>query len=319
MRSWILIILISFFSFAWAQETNIKASLDTNLISIGDQAHLKIDIQAPVQSELIVPIAQDTLSKSIEIVDWTIDTIKDNPDFQHYLLNYSITSFDSGYYAIPPQMLIEKTSGDTLQTEPILFAVATIAVDTTKQEVFDIKSPVAAPWSLIEFLKEAYPYLLALLGLFIIAGIAFWWWKKSRKKEQAPVKIIVPKEEAHVIALRALAQLKEKKLWQNDRTKEYFIELSEILRNYFENRFQVAAMESTSQEIFELFSSSKMLNDEVFVAVKQVLSLADMAKFAKVKPLAHENDLSLKNAYKIVESTQINEKVVSKEEPSHDA
>lgn len=291
-------------------DLNIKSELDTNLIKIGEQVKLSVDVQYPQNADIFFPILQDTITKEIEIVDLSLDTIISEENILHYVAHYTLTSFDSGYYVIPPQMLIDKQSGDTFVGNPLVLAVVTFAIDSASQgKIFDIKAPVEAPWTLKEFLSENYPFLLAGALIIALIFVLLWYLKQRKKKTIVPVKKVVPKEAAHVIALRSLDELKEKKLWQNDRTKLYYVELSDIVRNYLENRYRVKALEQTSDEIFTVIEHGQFLSSEQLVQLKQILSTADMAKFAKAQPLANENDLALKNAFELVKATQLLEAV----------
>jgi len=291
-----------------AQNIQIKSSLDTNLIKIGEQTKLTIDIQYPKTINAVWPLMRDTVNEKVEIVDFSLDTILTPKGFHHFLINYTLTSFDSGYYVIPPQIIINPETKDTLESQALMLAVASFVIDSTKQNsIFDIKAPIAAPWTLSEFLAEYYPYLIGGLLLIALIFAIFWCLKKQKNKEQVPVKKIIPKEAAHIIALRELNQLKEQKLWQNDRVKLYYIELSDIIRNYLENRFRIKSLEQTSQEIFDTVQNNAILDKEQLLQLKQILSTADMAKFAKAKPLANENDLALKNAFELIEKTKLDD------------
>ena len=105
--------------------------------------------------------------------------------------------------------------------------------------------------------------------------------------------------------MNALDNLAEKKLWQNGRDKEFHTELTEILRQYIEARFAVPAMEKTSDEIldelYELAESQKAS----LANLKQILSIADLVKFAKYHPYADENQLFVEQTKKVeVEETE---------------
>ena len=316
MRYFTYIIFIFTMQLATAQEMHIKSRLDTNLIVIGDQAKLTIDVQYPKNMDVSWPLMQDTVSEKVEIVDLSLDTIFTQEDIHHFLIQYTITSFDSGYYVIPPQLIIDTKNNDTLESQALRFAVATLVLDTTKQNaIFDIKAPMSAPWTFSEFMSEYYPYMLMALLLIALIVAVVWYLKKQKNKAPAPVKKVIPKEAAHIIALRELEQLKEKKLWQNDRVKLYYIELSDIVRNYLEHRFKIKTLEQTSQEIYDAIERGKILTNEQLVQLKQILSTADMAKFAKAKPLANENDLALKNAFELIEKTKL---LKSEEEPKQE-
>ena len=308
MKTYLSYILL-FFAFHLgslnAQNIQIKSSLDTNMILIGEQTKLSVDLQYSKGLDVYYSILKDTIVKEIEILDLSIDTILDQ-DFEHYIINYTITSFDSGFYAIPQQIIINNKTEDTILGNALVFAVNTYQIDSAnKSKFFDIKQPLDAPWTLSEFLDEYLSLMLMGVLLIILILVIFWYLKKRKQVEKPVVKEIVPKEAAHIIAIRELNQLKEKKLWQSDRTKMYYVELTDILRNYLENRFRIAALEQTSFEILESIKNSQHLDNDQQKQLRQILSIADMAKFAKAKPLANENDLALKNAFELIENTKL--------------
>ena len=113
--------------------------------------------------------------------------------------------------------------------------------------------------------------------------------------------------------------MSEKKLWQNGRDKQYHTELTDILRQYIEQRFEVPAMEKTSDEILDELYELAETQKASLANLKQILSIADLVKFAKYQPLADENQLSFMNAKMFVEQTkkiEIEEPVASEDDES---
>ena len=112
-----------------------------------------------------------------------------------------------------------------------------------------------------------------------------------------------PKLPPYEQAIKELDEIKQLKLWQQGKEKEYFTSITDTLRRYLVDRFGVNAMEKTSAEILDRVKSV----DEIVPAydkLEQVLKLADYVKFAKFRPLPDENDLSLMNAYFFVNQTK---------------
>ena len=134
---------------------------------------------------------------------------------------------------------------------------------------------------------------------------------KRKKKEPVP-QIIIPKIPPHVTALEQLHKLKDEKLWQGGKLKEYHSALSDIIRQYIEHRFYINAMEQVSDEIMYSFRTVD-LNDELKGKLRQILFLADMVKFAKEQPLPNENETSWNNAYEFVMATK---KEIKEDTPS---
>ena len=293
----------------------VTAQLDTNAILIGQQAKIKLTVEYKTdQGEIKIdfPKINDTIIKQIEVVEKSkIERfIPDSSDMSHLAQSQTIiiTSFDSGYYAIPPfKFTITGDTNKKFETEPLLFSVNTIAVDTT-QNIKDIKPPIEVPFSWKELLPYVYWGLggLAVLTALILLIIRY---LKTRKKKPAP-EIIVPKIPAHVTALERLEKLKEERLWQQGKLKQYHSELSDILRQYIEHRFYINAMEQVTDEIMYSFRTADA-SDEAKAKLRQVLFLSDLVKFAKEQPLPNENELSIQNAIEFVNATKKDEKTTA--------
>ncbi|OFX42348.1 MAG: hypothetical protein A2046_11045 [Bacteroidetes bacterium GWA2_30_7] len=292
------ILSISVFS----QNITLNAEIDTNAILIGDHFNMKITLSQPSNIKIDFPIFTDTIPNSVEILSASkIDTVVTN-GILNLKQNLVLTSFDSGPHEILPLDFVIHidTITDTIRTRQMFYQVFTIPPDTAVQDIKDIKPPFEAPISFREYL----PYIL--LGLGIIALIiAIWWYLKKRKKNEPITRIIQkPKEPAHIIAFRELDELKEKKLWQQGKIKEYHTEVTEIIRKYIEFRFNVMALEQTSDEILSTFRNSNLCEAENLGLLNQMFSLADLVKFAKANPLPDEHDSSMRNAYSFVSNTK---------------
>jgi hypothetical protein len=283
-----------------AQNVVVTASLDTNKILIGDQIKLILKAQAPTGTQVKFPMIADTLRSHIDVVKQSKIDTSFSPDKQRFELSKTIviTSFDSGYYAIPPFDFY--TNSDTvhpLSTSALLLSVQTLAVDTTKA-FKDIKGPLDAPFTW----QEAAPYIIG--GLLCLAvAVAIGYYLRSRKKTIVKVekpKVLVP---PHIEALEQLQLLRDEKLWQNGFEKEYHIRISDIIRNYVERRFGLTALEQTTDEIMRHTRSIDLIDENLRHKLKQILSLSDMVKFAKELPLPNENEQSMDNAIHFVNST----------------
>ena len=108
---------------------------------------------------------------------------------------------------------------------------------------------------------------------------------------------------AHEIALEALKKTEEEKLWQQGFFKKYHSMVSEIIRTYIEQRFAIQALEYTTDETLEQLRGN-LINDEAKEKLRSLLQLADMVKFAKLQPIAPENEQAISNAYDFVALTK---------------
>ncbi len=297
-----ILLFIFHFSFfnCFSQAT---ATLDTNKIFIGQQFHLDLKINFSAEKKVEFPVTGDTLISQIEVVEKsTIDTIFDKDEITQKTLRQqlTLTSFDSGFFVIPPFRFV--LNSDTLETEPLLVEVQTIQVDST--QLADIKQPLDVDYSFMDWLKDNWKWIVGIAAILSVISYLIYYFSKKK-----PIPVFIeekpkPLLPAHTIALQKLDKLKEKKLWQNDKVKQYHIELSEIVREYLENRFYISALEQTTYEIFQNIRSFQM-NDEAKEKLKQLLTISDLVKFAKEWPLATENETCMNYAYEFIEKTKL--------------
>ena len=255
----------------------VKAEIDTTSIRIGEQFQLKISVDET--QNVIIPKIQ---LKGLEIIDSTrIDTIKNS-----LIRRYILTGFDSGAFYIPQQQIFVKNQA--FLTDSLLINIATIAIDTLKVKKFPIKSIKEEPYTFDDF--RIYIYLI----LAILAIIGFWiYWfviRKRKETEDAPTYRTLPPFEEAILRLN---ELDEKLLWQNNKIKEYYSELTEIVRGYIEHELKVPALENTTDEVLAMIKDFKNVDSietskETIKKLKDLLQEADLVKFAKSKPLAIE-------------------------------
>lgn len=312
-KQYIAILLLTISSsLLQAQDLTIKASIDTNHILIGDPVNLTLQITKPLDFDIDFPELKDTITEKIEILNSNLtDTVDITNNKITLQKKYIVSCYDSGQFVIPPLPFVyqQDTVKDTIFTTPIALICETLPVDTAKKEIKDIKKPLEAPFTFQEFIKYYLPYILAGIIFALLLFFAYKYYiKHKQNKQEKPKKVYIPKEAAHIVALRQLDTLKDKKLWQNEQIKQYYSELTDILRTYLENRFRISAMEQTTYDIISLMKQKKITPQEEINTLSYVLEYGDLAKFAKYKPLPNENDKCLKNAYLFVEQTKLIEK-----------
>jgi len=300
-----------------AQRIKATARLDSTNILIGDQIKLFLEIDHPKNVKINFPNVPDTLVNLIEVLERSgIDTFAvDDEKYQKQIQSYLITCFDSGSYRIPPQWFKIDMNGtiDSIPTNGVTLNVYTMAVDTTKGPT-DIKMPYDAPLTL----KEVTPYIL---GVILIGAIIFLiLYSIKRKKKGKPLFTLPqkPKEPAHVVALRELDRIKNEKIWQKDKVKEYYSEVTDTLRKYIEDRYEIPAMEQTTDEILTSFRFRRdLINEKLFTNLSRILNLADLVKFAKYTPLPDDNNLTLVDSYFFVNETK-KEEIKKPEKPEEE-
>ena len=93
--------------------------------------------------------------------------------------------------------------------------------------------------------------------------------------------------------------------WQNKQVKEYYRELTEIVRGFIERELKVPALESTTDELIEIltdFNDSKSISTtkENIKKLRDLLREADLVKFAKSKPMSEQIEAHRKEAEEVV-------------------
>ena len=298
---WFLGILMMSFVQVNGQEISLRTALEHDSIWLGDQIKLMIVVEQTAESKIEFPNLPDSIQK-IEILKKSkIDTSKLEGTRIQLKQSYLVTCFDSGAHYIPPFYFKIKNGEhlDSLRSNDLTLFVKFPNVDLKRGPV-DIKKPFSAP---VTF-KEIAPWLLAIIligALVFLVIYAISRRNKNRPLFQRPPK---PKLPPHIIALQELDKLKSENLWQQEKVKDYYTRLTDIVRIYIEDRFLMAAMEQTTPEILTGFKNLKsQIDTKSVLELKEILELADLVKFAKLTPLPDENFNMLSNAYLFVKET----------------
>jgi len=160
----------------------------------------------------------------------------------------------------------------------------------------DIKDPVYFP---VDYL----PFLITLIVLLSV-GIYFLLRRFAGRRKADKEKISVRTRPPHETAYGALEALQAKGLPPQGRFKEYYYELSLIVRHYIEERFEIRAPEMTTEEFLSALGESEALTEAHRGLLKEFLILCDIVKFAKYGPTPQEADDSFGAAWKFVDETK---------------
>lgn len=289
------------------QEVTVKSAFDTSRIYLGDQINYTITVEKPVSFMLLIPVFKDTLFKKIEILRGpSSDTSILKDGRIRITQKYLVTSFDSGFYQVPP-VYAELRTESTIKRfysdySPLEVLRVKITPPDTASKIFDIVAPYKAPLTPGEIL----PWLLLAV---VVAAAAWYLWRlirKLRRPKEIAEEEVYP-DPAHIIAFRELEILKEEQLWQKGEIKIYYTRLSEILRQYLENRFRISSLELTTVETLNELLEAGLKEDESFRKLRTVLTGADLVKFAKYKPEPPENNLHFDYAWDFVSVTRYTE------------
>lgn len=296
-------------------QVQVSARTDTNRIRIGEQVKLILSATVPDKGagNVVFPQLPDSFTHW-EVVSRTgFDTSAANGNkvLQQTLV---LTSFDSGSWNLPALKFDVLSNGavtDSAFTDSLLIDVGTVEVDTTKA-FKPIKAVRSVPWSFWDY------WLYFAIGISVILiGIGLFVYFRSRPKKEV-LKPTAPAVPPYEVALLALRQLKEEKLWQQGDVKQYYTRITDILRAYFEQQFNIPALEQTSEELLQHIKPVTILNQQRD-RLRDLLTIADLAKFAKLTPTPEEHERALSQAFEIVEWTKPAVEKAKESEKANDA
>ena len=314
-----LIFLLPFILFFGAlQAQQVKASIDSSTIRIGEQITYAFQVEADAKDLVIFPEGQ-TFSPLEVIESYKIDTSFSGAKM-NLIKRYGLTQFDSGSYTIPRQLVT--INQQPFYTDSIAVEVNNVQVDTTKQGLYDIKDIVdVEPAS-----SKVWNYLLYfLLVALIIGAFLYFIIRRNRKKAEAERKL--PPFEQALFSLKKLdEEYKEpsRGIDQHIVTKAYYSKLTEIIRRYLDEEVYDRSMESTSAELIEKLLQEKQqgkidLSKETILKLDQILKRADLSKFARMSPGTGQTEADRIVAEEIVKETKEAIPAPSEEELMRDA
>mgnify|MGYP003664433898 FL=1 len=282
-----------------AQESpRISTEIDTTFIKIGEQVQWKVTVDIDSTDFVIFPEGQ-TFSPLETVEAYATDTTR-NKDRVTLQKIYALTQFDSGAYKLPSQRI--DINGTGFMTDSSLINVATVPVDTLNQKMYDIKPIINVEKSNYTFWKYL---LIGLLILLILGGLFYWFvLRKKPLTEEEKVALLPPYDRA----LLELKKLENSKYLIQDEYKQYYSELTTIVRSYLEEDAHVTALESTTGQLIEKLELLKdagelKLDDDTIKQFQQILQTADLVKFAKNKPSTTVAEQDRKLVEQIVEKT----------------
>lgn len=276
----------------------VEAHTDTASILIGEQIQMRVKCTVNAGQKVKFPSysPQQQIVQGVEVVgNGSIDTlVLNNGKRLELTRRYTITSFDSAMYQIPP-FKVEVDGKTYASRNSVGLKVSTVAVDLQHPEKFNgphavVEQPFEWSWTM---------WLCALLCVAMLVAVVALAVRLTDPKLITRRVIINPPTPAHITAINNIEQIKRKPA---DDVKLYYMELTEALRSYIEKRFGFNAKEMTTNEIVRHLYETN--NEEAMTELKSVLETADLVKFAKHKTTLTEQDQSLMSAMSYVQTTK---------------
>ena len=328
MKRWFLMIglFLGLFGRTMAQDVEVSAKVQDNHVAVGQPFSLDLTMKVPYGYYVEWNnFSKESLSDQIDILKRG-DLVRTADADSNIIVQQELTlmTFDTGAVQVPSVDLVYAMSADDpirmrAFTDPVDLYVTTITVDTT-QAFRPIVPPVAKPVAM----RELFPWLLALL-LLVLVGLAVWFYLKRRKprvdENGQPVKgpVIPPYNKA----IGDLEQLRQQKLWQAGKVKEYYSGLSDIAREYIEGQFKVNAVEMTTDAILDEVRDLHF-DEHIYRKLKDTMELSDLVKFAKYSASSLESDNAMTDmtdfvnqSYAHYQQMKAQEAAAEKEAPSH--
>lgn len=286
----------------------VKATLDSATMVMGKMRVLQLMVEEPENAKGHFPLFKQLQERgyatvcgdSVELrAPAKIDTV-DLGSQRRILFAVPVQSFDSGAYELPA---IEYVVGkDTARSNVVMLKVVPVAVgaDDPIDDYAGTSDPEDSSfWDWVPDWVLDFWWLLILILLVI--GLFIYGMRRYRKQGSLLPK--KPEPTPYEEAMSRLRELKGQKLWEQNLEKEYYTELTDILRRYLYRRFGINASEMTSRQILAALSKNEETKDKR-TYFRKILDMADFVKFAKVRPLPDDNVASYDDAVRFVEETK---------------
>ena len=297
------------------EAVTVRAELDSTVMTQGYRTALRVTVLGPEDARTVDWPRKDSQLAGIDVVDVSCDTTGLGNGRLEQVYTIMLQPFDPDTITIPPLRVV--SGSDTASSRSLVLKVLPVELDSLT-DIHPMEGPAVYParWfdCIPRWATDYWGWIVLVLGL-AAAGVAAWMYFRKggtaivRKRRELP---------PYELALRRLGALRERRLAESGHEKEYYTELTDILRQYLEGRFGINAMEMTSTEIMRTLRS----NEDTRLSadnMRAVLEVADFVKFAKMRPLPDDNVKTYQAAVAFVESTKPAPEPEAQEETAGDA
>lgn len=278
---------------------DVNATLDKQKAVIGEPVVYSLVISGQEGLQVQAPELRENIA-NFTIVDFDRREKKERSAYT-IILDYTLKSYHTGEQEISPIILSYRRSADApwlqTQTQALRLTVESVLEPEEAQRALrDIKGPVGV--------SRHQAWLAAVLALVIAAGAWFWWRRAVLCRAHARTDTPAQPIPAHQIAFAELDALRNKEYIRQGLIKQYFIEISGIVRRYLENRFSLHAPEMTTEEFLDQVRQRSVLAGEHKQLLKEFLEHSDLVKFARYAANSAECDAVFEAAMRFVRQTR---------------
>lgn len=292
--------VLSVLTVSAAGDVTVTAQADSIMLWIGEQTGITVEVTCNPGQKVEFPAFNDTIMTGLEIIPPVVTDTSwlNNSSRMTVRRKYIVTSFDSAQYYIPS--IDVNVDGVVYQSDAVALLFQTVQMtDEDASKLFGPKDIMVVPMTF----AEIAPMLIAIAAVLALYLLVSYLISVFRDNKPIIRKIKVePKVPAHTRAIQEIEKLREEKSAYGDDPKEYYTRLTDIIREYINERFGFNATEMTSSEILENLSSKEGSGD--LKELRYLLETSDFVKFAKFCPQLNENDMNLTNAMEFVQSTK---------------
>ena len=273
----------------------IITAVDRAEMYIGDLITYTITIEHDSTIELLPPPLGANLG-AFDVKDYETDITTRLPNGRIKSENrFVLSTFTTGNYLIPPvPMVFEFPDGTrkVILSESVLIKVLSLLLNT--DDSLDIK-PLKSQY---EFERDYTRYFIwGSLAFLILALAGYLLWRKLQGKGEAEFIDLRP---AWEIAFEKLAILEQKRLIGEEKVKEFYLQLTEIIRAYLGRMYARNIIDMTTAEFFSIYAIIGLPADAE-QELKEFFDHADLVKFAKYIPQTERPETDFAYAHNYIE------------------
>ena len=303
MRKYIVIFILLILAVVSHAQVQVTASVDSTKILIGGRSHYFITVYAPKGTKISFPeFNKKEIVPDVEVLSAKSDTADANGKIRIRRI-YTITAWDAKRYTLPAQNVI--IGGETKMTGNVTLDVQAVPVDTVKSTPMPPDDIQKVPFSWGEWVPVI---LVIVLALILICFVFYLYRMLCHKKNGRALK----KARAlsyYEQAKHDLSEIAANKMLYAEQ-KAYYTDVTNVLRKYISQRYNINALEMTSHEILESMKDVCDVSE-----LKVVFNTADLVKFAKYSTDANDMTYYLDSIVHFIDSTKVEETNDVVEEP----
>ena len=304
MRKYIVIFILLILAVVSHAQVQVTASVDSTKILIGGRSHYFITVYAPKGTKISFPEFNNKkeIVSDVEVLSAKSDTADANSKVRIRRI-YTITAWDAKRYTIPAQKVI--VGGATKTTGNVTLDVQAVPVDTVKSTPMPPDDIQKVPFSWGEWV----PVILVIVLALILICFVFYLYRILCHKQNGRALKKTRTLSYYEQAKHDLSEIAANKMLYAEQ-KAYYTDVTNVLRKYISQRYNINALEMTSHEILESMQDVCDVSE-----LKVVFNTADLVKFAKYSTDANDMTYYLDSIVHFIDSTKVEEAKDVVEEP----